>query len=303
MAAAKKYLRPETIARLRGLELRARGAVAGTLAGMHRSAYRGHSVEFAEHRPYVSGDDPRHIDWRLFGRQDRFYIKQYQAETNLRCHLLLDASRSMAYGSGPLSKFDYAAVLAASLAYLVIEQQDAIGLLTFDSDVRARLGCRTGRTQLANVLTLLESAHPAGQTLVKMLFDRLAEELPERSLVVVISDLLADVNEVVAGLEHICSVGHELIVLHVLDDHEWNLPFAENVLFEGLEDDARLLADPQSLRRSYRAAVQRFSGRVRAACLKRQADYVPVNTRDPVDVVLCGYLSRRQGRAGGGRRR
>ncbi|HMQ14695.1 MAG TPA: DUF58 domain-containing protein [Phycisphaerae bacterium] len=304
MPASRKYLDPDVIARLRGLELRARKVAAGFISGRHRSAYHGFSVEFAEHRQYVPGDDLRYIDWRIFGRADRFYIKEYEEETNLRCNILLDTSRSMAYsGAGRISKFEYAARLAASFAYLLARQQDAVGLLTFDDQIRTHVPSAAGRVQLNNLLRVLEDAAPAGRTHVKVLFHRLAEELRKRSMVILVSDLLADPDDVVDGLEHMCHAGHELILLHVLDDDEWNLPFVENLLFEGLEDDLRLLVDPQSLRTSYIAAVERFSARVQAVCLKHRADYVPVNTRDPVQAVLCGYLARRSGRLAGARSR
>lgn len=293
---ASRYLDPAIIARLRGLELRARGMAAGFISGMHRSPYHGFSVEFAEHRQYVPGDDLRYIDWRIFGRADRFYVKEYEEETNLRCHLLLDASRSMAYGSRGPSKFDCAATLAASLAYLLTRQLDSVGLITFDSEIRSRLPDATGRGHLLTLVRRLDETRTAGATHVKMLLHRLAEELRKRSMVVLVSDLLAEPAEVLAGIEHLCHVGHELIVLHVMDADEWELPFVENVMFEGLEDDARLLVDPQSLRASYLAAVERYVARLRAVCLKHHADYVPVNTRDPLDAVLCGYLARRSGR-------
>jgi len=313
MAASRRYLDPEVVARLRGLELRARSVVAGSVSGMHRSAYHGFSVEFAEHRQYVPGDDIRHMDWRIFGRADRLYIKQYEEETNLHCNLLVDVSRSMAYptGAGPVrpgnsasgrrNKFEYAAALTASLAYVLISQQDSAGLVTFDSEVRESLPPASGKSQLANFLTILEETEPARQTDVKILFHRLAEELRKRSMVILISDLLANTDDVVNGIEHICYAGHELIVLHVMDDDEWSFPLVENVMFEGLEDDQRLRADPQSLRSSYLNAVRRFVTRVEGTCLKHHADYVPINTRDPLDAVLCGYLARRAGRAAGGR--
>jgi len=304
MPLSKKYLDPDIIARLRGMQLRSRSIVAGFISGMHRSAYHGFSVEFAEHRQYVPGDDIRHIDWRIFGRQDRFYIKEYEEETNLRCNILVDASRSMAYqgaASGGLSKFEYACSLAASLAYLLITQQDAAGLITFDSAVRQRLTSSTGKVQLSNLVKILEDTQPDESTDVKVLFHRLADELRKRSMVILISDLLTDVEDVIGGIEHICYAGHELIVLHVMDDDEWNLPFVENVQFEGLEDDARLFTDPQSLRESYLATVQRFVASVRGACLKHRADYVAINTREPLDAALCGYLARRSGRLAGGR--
>ena len=297
MPTSGRFLIPEVIARLRGLELRARTVVSGVLSGRHRSVYRGQSIEFAEHRPYVAGDDIRRIDWRLFGRKDRFFIKQYEEETNLRCQLVLDVSRSMAFGSGKRNKFEYGACLAASLAYLLVRQHDAVGLLTFDHEVRQNLPAGTGRVQLANVITLLEDCAPAGATNVKVLFHQLAEELRRRSLVVLISDLLADPDDIAAGLEHICYSGHELVVLHVMDDHEWHFPFVENTLFEGIEEARQLLVDPQLLRDSYLAAVRRFVARMRGLCLKHRADYVPVNTRDPLEAVLCDYLSHRGGMA------
>lgn len=303
MPASSRFLDPEIIARLRGLELRARRVAAGFISGRHRSAYHGMAVEFAEHRQYVPGDDIRHIDWRIFGRADRFYIKEYEEETNLRCNILLDVSHSMAYGSGPLSKFEYAATLAASLAWLLTAQQDAPGLVTFDSAVRTHLHSAAGKAHLSNFVKVLEDSAPSGRTDVKMLLHLLAEELRTRSMVVLISDLLADPQDVIGGLEHMCYAGHELIVLHVMDDDEWNLPFPENVLFEGLEDELRLLVDPQSLRANYLAVVERFVTRVRGVCLKHRADYVPVNTREPVDAVLTGYLARRAGLMSGGRGR
>lgn len=312
MPISKKCLDPDVVARLRGLELRARGVAAGSVSGMHRSAYRGFSVEFAEHRPYTPGDDLRYMDWRIFGRADRFYIKQYEEETNLRVNLLVDASRSMAYAgpaSGGRSKYEYAAALAAGFAYLLAGQQDATGLVTFDSEIRDRVAPASGKTQLANVAKILDETEPGGSTDVKILFHRLAEELRKRSMVVLISDLLTDADDVISGIEHIGRSGHELIVLHVMDDDEWNFPMIRNAMFQGLEEDARLLADPQSLRDSYLKAVRQFVTRVESACLKLHADYVPVNTRDRLDVVLCGYLAWRSGkwasaagRSGGPRR-
>ena len=303
MPASTKYLRPEVLARLRGLDLRARSVVAGFISGMHRSAYHGYSVEFAEHRQYVAGDDIRHIDWRLFGRADRFYIKQYEEETNLRCNILVDVSRSMDYGEGDQNKFEYACSIAATLAYLLVRQRDAVGLVTFDHKIRDRLPSATGQVQLSNFISILEASRPDGITDVKVLFHRLAEELRRRSMVVLISDLLTDIDDVILGIEHIGLARHELIVMHLLHDDEWNFPFVENVFFEGLEESAELLTDPQTLRESYLEAVKRFSERVKSACLDHGVDYVVVNTSDPLEVVLSRYLSSRSTRAVRGTRR
>ncbi|MBN2448384.1 MAG: DUF58 domain-containing protein [Phycisphaerae bacterium] len=299
MARSRKYLDPETVARLKGLELRARAIAAGVRSGLHRSAYRGYSVEFAEHRQYVPGDDTRHIDWRLFGRKDRLYIKQYEEESNLSCQLLIDVSHSMVYGSGPLTKHAYAACLAGGLAWLLVNQQDTVGLITFDREIRATLPSGSGKGHLDALLTLLEDSSPAEHTDVKVLLHRLAAEMRRRAIVVLISDLLTPPEELIAGLEHLAHAGHEIVVMHVLDDDEWHLPFHENVLFEGLEEDESLLVDPQSLRAGYLRAVERFVTGVRATCLKLGADYVPVNTHEPLDGVLSGYLSwRARGKAG-----
>ena len=303
MPASTKYLRPEVLARLRGLDLRARSVVAGFISGMHRSAYHGYSVEFAEHRQYVAGDDIRHIDWRLFGRADRFYIKQYEEETNLRCNILVDVSRSMDYGEGDQNKFEYACSIAATLAYLLVRQRDAVGLVTFDHKIRDRLPWATGQVQLSNFISILEASRPDGITDVKVLFHRLAEELRRRSMVVLISDLLTDIDDVILGIEHIGLARHELIVMHLLHDDELNFPFVENVFFEGLEESAELLTDPQTLRESYLEAVKRFSERVKSACLDHGVDYVVVNTSDPLEVVLSRYLSSRSTRAVRGTRR
>ncbi|MGE3182414.1 MAG: DUF58 domain-containing protein [Phycisphaerae bacterium] len=295
MAISRKYLDPKVIARLRGLELRARAAVSGAVSGKHRSIYRGYSVEFAEHRPYVPGDDIRHIDWRLFGRKDRFFIKQYEEETNLRLNVLLDISKSMKYGTGRESKFTFGCFLAASIAYQVISQHDYVGLVTFDDDVRTKLPPKTGQPQLASFLNVLDGTQPTGRTMVRGLLDRLSEELRRRSLVVLISDLQTEVDDVIHGIEHLAHTGHEVILFHVMHHDEWEFPFVDLTRFEGLETDQFLLTDPQSLRNSYRAAVRRFSSKVHAACLKQRADYIRVNTRTPLEVVLAGYLSRRVG--------
>jgi uncharacterized protein (DUF58 family) len=298
MAASVKFLRPEILAALRGFELSSRRIGAGNLSGLHPSPYRGSSVEFAEHRPYTTGDPVRHVDWRLFGRKDRFYIKQFEEETNLLCDLVVDVSTSMLFGEGHRgwSKLEYAQHLAASLAWLIVGQNDSFGLTLFDSEARTRLAARSGRSHLSDALTALERAQADRTTDVKILFHELAESLRRRSLVILISDLLADADDVIDGLEHMCHAGHDLIVMHVMDHQEWTLPFIENVQFEGIEDEMRLLVDPQSLRASYLEAVEQFTQRVRSACLRLHADYVPMDTSDPLEVTLAAYLGRRGGR-------
>jgi len=300
MPAAPKLLSPDVVARLRGLELRARAIVAGVRAGRHRSAYRGYSVEFAEHRAYVPGDDLRHIDWRLFGRQDRLHIKQYEEESNLAAHLLVDASASMAYGRDGRTKLDYACELAAVLAWLILDQQDDVGLLTFDAAPRTHIPAAGGPAQMSALLAALAQTAPAATTDLRTPLHRLAVELRRRGLVVLVSDLFAPPDELLDGLAHVRHAGHELVDFHVLDEDEWRFPFDALTRFEGVEEPAHLLADPQALRRSYLAALERFTTRVRTTCLGLRADYVPVSTAVPLDVVLTGYLGGR--RRPGGRR-
>ena len=298
MADYKKYLDPEVLAKISRLELRARMIVEGFISGMHKSPYHGYSVEFASHREYVPGDDIRHIDWRLFGRGDRLYIKQYEEETNLRTHILLDCSRSMAYpehtGNGHMNKFDYACTLAASLVYLLMHQQDACGLVLFDHAIREQIPPTSSTAQLHAMIELIERNPPDSTTDMKILFTQLAEQLRRRGLIIVISDLLTDVDEVIQGLQQLRYTRHDVIVLHVLDHDELTFPFEDNTMFEGLEaPDVQLLTDPQSLRASYLQIVQRFISRVRSACMDHRIDYKLFSTRDPLDGGLSAFLAAR----------
>ncbi len=298
MADYKKYLDPEVLTKISRLELRARMVVEGFICGMHQSPYHGFSVEFATHREYVPGDDIRHIDWRLFGRGDRLYIKQYEEETNLRTHILLDCSRSMAYPEhehdGRMTKFDYACTAAASLIYLLMHQQDACGLLLFDHAVREQIPTTSSTSQLRSMIELIERNPPDSTTEVKMLFSQLAEQLKKRSLIIVISDLLTNLDDLILGLQRLRYTRHDVIVLHVLDHDEIEFPFEDNTMFEGLErPDIQLLTDPQALRQSYIEIVQAFISRVRSACADHRIDYRLLSTRDPLDAALSAFLAAR----------
>ncbi len=305
MTDYKKYLDPEVLARISRLELRARMVVEGFISGMHKSPYQGYSVEFASHREYVPGDDIRHVDWRLYGRGDRLYIKQYEEETNLRTHILLDCSASMAYpadgsagsvagSNGGMTKFTYASVVAASLIYLLMHQQDACGLLLFDHQVREQIPPTSSTGQLRSMIELIERNQPDRTSEMKMLFSRLAEQLRRRGLVIVISDLLSDPESIVQGLQRLRYTRHDVIVLHVLHADEIDFPFQENTMFQGLEQaDLELLTDPQSLRDSYRRIVQGFISRIRSACADHRIDYRLLSTRDPLDSALTTFLAAR----------
>jgi uncharacterized protein (DUF58 family) len=301
MADYKKYLKPEILAKISRLELRARMVVEGFISGMHKSPYQGFSVEFAAHREYVPGDDIRHIDWRLFARGDRLYIKQYEEETNLRTHILLDCSRSMLYpehgGDGRMSKYEYAATLAASLIYLLMHQQDACGLVLFDHRIREQIAPTSSTAHLRSMIDLIERNPPDHATDVKMLFSQLAEQVRQRGLVVVISDLLTDVDALVGGLQRLRYTRHDVIVLHVMDHDELEFPFEDNTMFEGLEaPDVQLLTDPQALRVSYLEILRRFLRRLRSACMDHRIDYALLSTRDPLDAGLARYLAGRMHR-------
>jgi len=271
--------------------------VEGFVNGLHNSPYRGFSVEFAEHREYSPGDDVRHIDWRVFAKSDRFYIKQYEEETNLRSHLLLDCSGSMAYpqhpGTGRMTKWDYASTLAASLGYLQSQQQDAIGLTLFDDHIRHELPSASRSRQLHDMIHIIENNEPQDQTDVKILFRYLADRIRRRSMVVLISDLLTDVDDLVDGLQRLRHAPHEVLVFHVLDHDELEFPFTEQTLFEGIELDLQLRTDPQALRAEYRRHVQQFIHRVRSFCVDRRIDYALLSTADPLDVALSTFLAKR----------
>lgn len=298
-ASNRPYLDPAVLARISNLELRARFVVEGVVSGMHASPYQGHSIEFAQHREYVPGDDIRHLDWRVYGKSDRFYIKQYEEETDLRAHIVLDCSASMRYPehpveSGRLTKFEYAATFAASLAYLLIQQQDAVGMLLFDDAVRDELQPLSNTAHLQAIIHLLERARLERPTDARLSFTQLAGRLRRRSVVVLISDLLADADEVIAGIERMRHTHHEVIVAHILDHDERTFPFAENTLFEGIEQaNTELFVDPQSLRTAYLEALNRHLERIRAACINQRADYLPLSTGEPIDVALRQYLAAR----------
>jgi uncharacterized protein (DUF58 family) len=300
MKDTASYFRPEVLNRIASLELRARHVVEGFLSGLHRSPYKGFSVEFADRREYVPGDDVRHMDWRFYAKTDRYFVKEYEVETNLRTYLLLDASASMRYpehGDGRMNKWTYAATVAASLAYLLVLQQDGAGLLLFDSAVRSSFPVSSNRANLMRMVKMIERTEPAEETSMKRLFPYLAERLPKRSVVAVISDLLTDPTELIEGLERFRFNRHDVIVLHVLDRDELEFPFTDRTEFVGLENASlELRTDPQALRTAYLERVQAFIAQVRGACLNNNIDYALLSTADGIDVALTSFLANRMHR-------
>ena len=295
MESSQKYLDPRTLARLEGLELRARLIVEGYVSGVHRSPFHGFSIEFAEHREYVPGDDLRHVDWKVFGKTDKVYLKQYEEETNLVSYLLLDTSESMQYRSegAALSKLEYAQCVAASLSYLVLQQQDSVGLVTFDNEVRALVRASSNPSHLRQLLHVMEETVPQRKTSTGPIFHDLAERLKKRGIVIILSDLFDDVNSMLAGLKHFRHRRHEVIVFHVLDPAELDFPFQQTTLFKGLEQLPDVLTDPRSLRKAYLEEFNGFVRQVKQGCRAQRVDYVQLRTDQPLDIALSSYLASR----------
>ncbi len=292
----KRYLDPLTLAKVSGLELQARLIVEGYLSGMHKSPYHGFSVEFAQHREYVPGDDIKHVDWKVYGRTGRFFLKQYEEETNLVCWILLDVSESMRYGSGPVSKYDYACMAAAGLAYLVLHQADSVGFVTFDDQVRHFLKPSSQPSHLKEIVHLMNRGAAREKSHVGPLLHDLAERIARRALVFILSDMFDDVPEILAGLKHLRHKRHEVVLWHVLDAAELQFPFQEPTLFRGLEQYPELLTDPRSLRKGYLEQVAAFVTELEHGCREQNIDYVQMQTETPLSVALSSYLAHRLAR-------
>jgi uncharacterized protein (DUF58 family) len=287
-------LDPATISRAESLGLAARFIVEGYMAGEHKSPYRGFAVEFDEHREYVPGDDTRHLDWKVLGRTDRYYIKQYEQETNFVAHLLLDGSESMHYGSGRLTKLEYGKMMAACLAYLVLHQRDAVALGIFDTSLRDYAPRSDSKGSLHQVMARLAGFHPRGQTNLGAVLHDLAHHVRRKGLVILISDCFDDEEQVLGGLQHLRFGGHEVVVFHLMDPWELDFPFAGLVEFEGLEGVPKVFTRPAEIRRSYLREVEAFRLRLREGCERNLCHYVPVNTAQPLHEVLSGYLAFRR---------
>jgi uncharacterized protein (DUF58 family) len=288
------YLEPEILQRLDDLELVAREAVEGLRSGSHTSTLRGFSTEFAHHRQYVPGDAIRDLDWRLYGRTDRYYTKLYEAETNFDCHILVDASASMNYASGKVSKLEYAKFLAASLAYIVLKQRDSAGLSVFDSEVRAYLPPRSAMSIILQIDQLLRDIVPTPKTSIAKQLHDIALLMKRRSFVILISDLLSDVDDILTGLDHLRFDGHNVVVLHTLDPYELEFPFKGTWRFEGLEAELPLTTQPDRIRTDYLASFNEYLEALRAGCVASHVDYTTVDTSRPLDAVLSEFFERRQ---------
>lgn len=294
----RKYLLPTVLAGIKGLELRARMIVEGFVGGMHHSPRRGLSIEFADHRAYAQGDDIRHIDWKVYAKTDKHYIKEYEQETNQSIMLVVDTSESMSFqgSASPLSKFDYATSLAAATSYLALKQHDAVGLITFDDDIRTSIKPSSHRNQWKTIVRELAGEVGGAKTATGTVFGQLADRLNHRMLIVVISDLFDDPDATIRGLQKLRFRHHDLIVWNLWDDVERSFPLRGPTMFEGLESTGSMLADPEALRASYVAQVDRFQAKLSRACGRMQIDFERFSTLQPLDTALTAYLATRSSR-------
>lgn len=294
MQTGYRYLEPEALARVKNLSMVARGVVEGSISGMHASPYKGFSVEFAEHREYTAGDDPRHLDYKMLARTDRLYIKQYEEETNMRVQIVLDTSGSMGYAyDSKITKLDYGCYLTAVLSYLMTRQQDSVGLITFDSDIRLDMPTRSSPRHFNEMMRRLEATTPGEETNIAEVLHRLANRFKKRCLIVLISDLYDEPEEVMRALHHFRHRKHEVIVFHVLDKSEVEFPFRDVISFHDLETNERIQIDPAYVRDVYLEQVEQFIETYRRSCAESHIDYVLTDTSVPYDFMLSKYLAKR----------
>lgn len=289
-----KYLRPEVASRLSSFELKARYIAEGFLLGLHKSPYHGFSIEFSQHRPYMQGDAPRDIDWKVYGKTDRFFVKQYEEETNLRCNILLDCSRSMQFCSGSnITKFDYGAMLAAGLSYLAIHQKDAAGLSLYAENIIKQIPPKATGIYLNRILAVLADATTTGATESSRCFSKIAENIKHKGMVIIISDLLDDVSSILHGIRLFRYKKNEVIVFHILDPLERSFAFGRDAVFKGLETDEEITTQPLQIQLAYKEAFEQYRMTMVNECLKNGIEYNLIETSEPFDKALFAYLNKR----------
>jgi uncharacterized protein (DUF58 family) len=293
MPELPRFLDPQILSRISPMDLRAQVVVEGFISGLHKSPYRGFSVEFAEYRQYTPGDDIRHIDWKAYARSDRYYIKQFEDETNLQCFILLDRSASMGYGSGGLTKLEYGSYLAASLAYFINHQRDGVGLITFDQKIQNFLPARSKSSHIYAILSVLDQITAGEATDMGKPLHELADSIRRRGLVILISDLIDETSQTMDALQHFRFKGHDVIVFHIVDPDEINFPFTDTAEFEDPETGEQMMVVPTVIRDEYIQAMEQFMEDNRAGCAKNQVDYLRMETSQPLDFALFYYLSKR----------
>lgn len=284
---------PVTLSKIANLELRARIIVDGALSGIHKSPFKGSSIEFLEHKEYSPGDEIKHIDWRVHARSDKYYIKQFEEETNLKCYIFLDASGSMGYKSTGVSKSEYAATLAASLAYLLLKQSDLVGLISFSDKVLQYIPPRSRITHLHALVNVLTELKTAGKSNIGDVLKEFVEKIGRRSLLIVISDFFDDVEKIVHQLKSFQFKKNDIILFHILDSYELTFPFETITFFESMEDERRILAEPKSMKEQYLSEINRFIEQFRQTCYENQIDYLLIDTLIPLDQALIKFLTRR----------
>jgi|TARA_B100001750_G_scaffold69179_1_gene55215 uncharacterized protein (DUF58 family) len=293
MSESLNFLDPSVLAGLSNLELRARVVVEGFLSGLHKSPNRGFSVEFNDYRHYQRGDDMRHVDWKLYARSDKLYIKQYEDETNVRCVILLDTSASMAYSSGGISKLNYGITLASALSYFIMRQRDAVGLITFDDEIQNYLPAKCRQPHLMQILRTLAQVESGKKTdVVKPLTD-LAASLNKKSFVILISDMLDDEERIINTLQNLRGMGNDVITFQIMDDAELNFPFNEASEFIDMEDDESYITSPAAIRKAYLENLNEFLSYCRKQCQSSGVDYCLLNTAEPLDEALSNYMAKR----------
>ena len=290
----KKFLKPKTVALLNSMSLRARLVVEGYIIGNHRSPYHGFSVEFAEHRSYNPGDEIRHIDWRLYGKTDRLYIKRYEEETNLRSHLILDTSNSMKYSSGGITKLQYGNYLAAALSYLMINQQDATGLVQFDEKIKTFIPPKSNQNHLNAILSRLDDNSTGKDTKIEPILHKMAEKIKKRGLVILISDLFDDPNSIISGLKHFRHNNQELIVIQILDRNEMEFNFNKRTKFIDMETEEEITTEPWHFRSDYNNIIKDLQSFYRTECRQQHIDYICLYTDQNLDIGITEYLNKRK---------
>ena len=287
------YLDPNILSKIGSLDIVARQVVEGVRIGMHRSPSRGISSEFTAYRQYVPGDDVHNIDWKCYARSNRYYIKLYEAETNFVSNMLIDASGSMTYASGGISKLEYAKFMAASMAYLITDQGDMVGAAVFDGEMQSYLPPKSSRSILSDISREFGKVEPKPRTNVGAVLNNFAHRMSRKGVVMLFSDMLDNTDEFISGINHLRFRGHNVIVFHILDPYELDFPFKGTSRFIGLEDDGEIVTQPDRLRDNYLKELNSFISNIRSACVKAQVDYVLVNTAEPIEHVLSGYLLQR----------
>ncbi len=290
----KRYLDPLVVSRISRLDLIARLVVEGFITGLHKSPFHGFSVEFSEYRPYMTGDSIKNIDWKVLGRTERFYVKEFQEETNLRAHILLDGSNSMTFGSSGITKLDYAKYLAAALSYMMLRQRDAVGLVVFDRTIRSYLPPRSVMSYLNVLLSEIDKLEGGSDTSISGTFHELAERIKRRSLIIILSDLLDNQDEVLKALKHFRYRKHEVIVFHILDKQETDLNFSGNVLLEDAETREAIPVETLYIKDTYKKRVKEFINRYKRECRLHHIDYLTINTEENFGTALTNYLVKRK---------